>query len=254
MRGRRSGWRSRGECEGIRWRGACAGASSAPARAVSGLRPGTLRSPARSWLTEACSALSGTADALARKAEPAPDLEGQPDRPRKARPDAVRKTPQQSVERRAGLRYWPVISERSRRSTPTARRVRGAALPHQRLSAFCSPHFFRGAEKDKGDPAPSPNGRRSVGCLTIEPDDRSAMGHDARTAHSSFPSTREAGRGSPTKSAGRGVAQQGKTLSRLRFAQPLSRFAGEGKESDPTAPRSATPSIPCRPGFSAAAS
>jgi len=25
---------------------------------------------------------------------------------------------------------------------PTARRVMGAALPHQRLSAFCSPHFF----------------------------------------------------------------------------------------------------------------
>jgi hypothetical protein len=30
--------------------------------------------------------------------------------PQKARPDAVRKTPQQSAERRAGLRHWPVIS------------------------------------------------------------------------------------------------------------------------------------------------
>ena len=36
--------------------------------------------------------------------------------PLKARPAAVRTTPQQSAERRAGLRYWPVIFGRSRRS------------------------------------------------------------------------------------------------------------------------------------------
>src|SRR6185503_241629 len=30
----------------------------------------------------------------------------------------------------------------------------GAAYPHQRLSALCSPRFFLGAETDKGIPAP----------------------------------------------------------------------------------------------------
>jgi len=65
--------RSRGECEGIRLRGACAlglvtpalGRRRGSARRHYGLLPGA-------WLTEACSALSGAADALARKAEPAP--------------------------------------------------------------------------------------------------------------------------------------------------------------------------------------
>gem|GEM_PF-4846212 len=74
----------------------------------------------------------------------------------KARPDAVVRTPQQSVERRAGLRHWPVISERSRRSTRPRGGSRGAALPHQRLSALCSPHFFWGAEKRRRAPGAPP--------------------------------------------------------------------------------------------------
>ncbi len=51
------------------------------------------------------------------------------------------------------------------RSSPAIRRsVRsrdgppGAALPHQRLSALCSPHFFGGAEQGQGAPAPSQTG------------------------------------------------------------------------------------------------
>ncbi|MGB9369951.1 MAG: hypothetical protein WCE79_28495, partial [Xanthobacteraceae bacterium] len=41
---------------------------------------------------------------------------------------------------------------------PTARRTTGAALPHQRLSALCSPHLFEEEQKkDKGHPPP-PNG------------------------------------------------------------------------------------------------
>src|SRR5436305_1316203 len=39
----------------------------------------------------------------------------------------------------------------------TARRATGAALPHQRLSALCSPHFLKGAESDQRHPAPSMN-------------------------------------------------------------------------------------------------
>jgi hypothetical protein len=55
MRGRRCAKRSRsGRRKPQRLRGACASASSADARAASGLRPGTLRSPARSWLTGMC--------------------------------------------------------------------------------------------------------------------------------------------------------------------------------------------------------
>src|SRR5215213_843395 len=64
---------------------------------------------------------------------------------------------------------------RSRPSPPAIRRWTrprggsgGAAYPHQRLSAFCSPLFFREREKDKGVPGPPPTGRRSVGSLTIE--------------------------------------------------------------------------------------
>jgi hypothetical protein len=70
--------------------------------------------------------------------------------------------PRQSVERRAGLRHWPVISG-DPEMDPTARRVTGCGDPHQRLSALCSPHFFRGAETDKGHPAPHQTGRRSFG-------------------------------------------------------------------------------------------
>ena len=94
----------------------------------------------------------------------------------KARPAAVVRTPQQSVERRAGLRYWPVISERSRRSTRPRGGSRGAALPHQRLSALCSPPSrCRATEGKPGTAKPgysglarrsfSEGGRRSVGCL-----------------------------------------------------------------------------------------
>src|SRR3954464_6688128 len=90
-------------------------------RAASGLRPEVLWPPARSWLT------------AARKA------------PQKARPDAVRRTPQQSDERRAGGRIPPVISGDPEMDL-TARQVTGCGVPHQRLSALCSPHFFRGAE------------------------------------------------------------------------------------------------------------
>jgi hypothetical protein len=69
--------------------------------------------------------------------------------PRKARPAAVRKAPQQSAERRAGHRYWPVISG-GPEIDPTARRVTGAALPHQRLSALCSPQGEREIRKTPG--------------------------------------------------------------------------------------------------------
>ena len=71
----------------------------------------------------------------------------------KARPGAGVRTPQQSAERRAGPRHGPVISG-DPEIGPLARRATGCGVPHQRLSALCSPRFFKGAETDKGIPAP----------------------------------------------------------------------------------------------------
>src|SRR2546429_9904499 len=39
----------------------------------------------------------------------------------------------------------------------TARRATGAAYPHQRLSALCSPSFLRERRRDEGHPAPHAN-------------------------------------------------------------------------------------------------
>jgi hypothetical protein len=50
----------------------------------------------------------------------------------------------------------------------TARQLTGCGDPHQRLSALCSPLFFRGAEEDEGHPAPYANRAMTLGCLTIE--------------------------------------------------------------------------------------
>jgi hypothetical protein len=57
--------------------------------------------------------------------------------------------PQQSAERRAGGRIPPVISG-DPEIGPLARRTIGCGVPHQRLSALCSPLCSRGAEEDKG--------------------------------------------------------------------------------------------------------
>ena len=46
-------------------------------------------------------------------------------------------------------------------------RSSGAALPHQRLSALCSPHFS-GEQKETRGTRPLQPGWRSFGCLTIE--------------------------------------------------------------------------------------
>ena len=84
----------------------------------------------------------------------------------KARPDAGRRTPQQSAERRAGPRHGPVIFG-DPEIGPLARRTTGCGVPHQRLSALCSPHFSGSGNRRRG-PAASQPGRRSVGCSTIK--------------------------------------------------------------------------------------
>jgi hypothetical protein len=64
--------------------------------------------------------------------------------------------PQQGVERRAGLRYWPVIFG-DPKIGPLARRAIGCGVPHQRLSALCSPHFSGSGKQGEGHPAPHSN-------------------------------------------------------------------------------------------------
>src|SRR4051794_3347105 len=62
--------------------------------------------------------------------------------------------PQQSAERRPGGRIPPGISGDPEIGL-SARTATGAALPHQRLSALCSPSFLRASGKrDKGYPEP----------------------------------------------------------------------------------------------------
>ena len=117
------------------WGGARGRGSHPRTRAASGLRPGTLRSPARSWLT-----IEGTLCAVT-----------------KARPDAVRKTPQQSAERRAGLRHWPVISGVPEMG-PLARRATGRRGFRTSACRRSAPLFFFGERKtDEGHPEPHPN-------------------------------------------------------------------------------------------------
>ena len=51
----------------------------------------------------------------------------------------------------------------------SARQITGAALPHQRLSALCSPPSFEGSgNRRRGVRRPTTNRGRSVGCLTRE--------------------------------------------------------------------------------------
>src|SRR5215212_2280086 len=96
-------------------------------RAVSGLRPEVQRPPARSWLTGA-------------NAE-------------KARPDVVRKTPQQSVERRAGGRIPPAISGDPEIDL-AARQITGCGASAPAPVGALLPSFFAGVETDKGAPTP----------------------------------------------------------------------------------------------------
>jgi hypothetical protein len=138
-RGRRSGQRTRRRAPGeIRaFAGAAPGclASSAGTRAASGLRP------------EAISSCQELADR------------------RKCRESAARRRKEDTAaERREARRpaIRPVISERSRRSTLSRGGSPGVALPHQRLSALCSPHFFRERKRTKGIRLPLRTGRRRL--------------------------------------------------------------------------------------------
>src|SRR5947209_13844603 len=92
-------------------------ARTARARAASGLRPEVLRPPARSWLTAVGNTCATGESAARRRKENA------------------------AAERREGrlarVMGWAIFGDP--KIGPLVRRTTGAAYPHQRLSALCSP-------------------------------------------------------------------------------------------------------------------
>ena len=136
-------WPALGEIPGLGRCGARGRASQARTRAASGLRPGTLRSPARSWLTAA---------GLGLKARP-PAVES-----------AARRRTNAAVERREAR--WPasLAGDPWRpRDRPDRKAGHGCGVPHQRLSALCPPQ--RGAHGDDGVPRAAKN--RGGGALAF---------------------------------------------------------------------------------------
>ena len=117
-------------------------------RAAAGLRPEVLRPPARSWLTDGGHTFAPPSESAARR--------------RKEDAAAERRKARRPPLLAGDLRAFPEIG-------PTARRPPGAALPHQRLSALCSPLFSGGGQRTKGSPEPHPNRRRSVGYARVIP-------------------------------------------------------------------------------------
>jgi len=105
-------------------------------------------------------------------------LETRPDRRETRGPElrqrskGVCREPQQGAERRAGPRHGPVISGDPEMGA-TARRATGCGVPHQRLSALCSPRFFRGAEEGQRGTRPPRNGRAERWLARVIPAERS---------------------------------------------------------------------------------
>ena len=77
--------------------------------------------------------------------------------PAKARPDAGRRTPQQSAERRAGPRHGPVISG-DPEIGPLARRATGCGVSAPAPVGALLPSIFRERKQAKGHPPPLSNG------------------------------------------------------------------------------------------------
>ena len=122
--------------------------------------------------------------------------------PTKARPDAVRRTPQQSAERRAGLRHWPVIFG-DPKIGPLARRTIGCGASAPAPVGALLPSFFRERKWTKGHPPPP---QRVAERWLF--DNRIGAGRD-KPPHAFFPSPREGGEGWRAKRAGRGRPRRG---------------------------------------------
>ena len=133
-----------------RLRGACAGASSAPARAASGLRPGILRSPARSWLTWMCGPWPLRTLASGMGQIPGPGFKGATLHPRNARPDAVNLLPIVSVKARHGTSGQSPRWSAGRRAGPRS------------WAGDLRPNFRRSARPRGGPPGASVNRASAV--------------------------------------------------------------------------------------------
>src|ERR1051325_3373862 len=177
--------RSRSEMRrSIRLRGACGlGARPPRSRAASGLRPGTLRPPARSWLTLVVGSFAGhdARPGMGRYRSPA--LRELTHDPRKARPDAVN-LPRMSEQRLdTGLRANAAMERRKARRprygrSSLARTCRRWALSrdgprvrpdhaHQRLPALHLPSVL--SRMMKRDKAPARAPPQAGGAALAEP-------------------------------------------------------------------------------------
>jgi hypothetical protein len=79
-----------------------------------------------------------------------------------------RQMPQQSAERRAGLRHWPVISGGFRRWVRPRGGPPGAAASAPAPVGALHPSLFGKQKQTKGHPDPHPNRAITLGCLTSE--------------------------------------------------------------------------------------
>jgi hypothetical protein len=129
----RSGGRHRA-IPGLGRCGARAGASQAPSRAAPGLRPGSLRTPARSWLMRA-----GGTQVVPGETQ---------DRLRKARPGAGRRTPRGAPRGAAPFAKGRAVTRKGRQPFPKGAAWLGAA----RRSA---PLMLRGGRRKRAYPAPT---------------------------------------------------------------------------------------------------
>src|SRR6267142_2475747 len=122
------------------------GQAAAPAGVARNPALGRLRGSARAALGPLCKELAGLGQGrqcpTSQEARPGADAE----------PKVPLEKPRWSAERRSR----PASSAGDPGIGPTARRVTGAAFPHQRLSALCPPRF-RGANWDTGVPRAAKN-------------------------------------------------------------------------------------------------
>ena len=138
------------------WCGARGRGSQPRTRAASGLRPGTLRSPARSWLTIGGHVAHIDESAARRRKENAAAERRKARRPASWAGDL----------RRSGDRSARETDHRVRRSAPAPV---GALLPS----------FSRERKRTKGTRRPAQTGRWCFGCLTTETDCRAGKARRA---------------------------------------------------------------------------
>ncbi|MEA2873776.1 MAG: hypothetical protein QOH67_3752 [Hyphomicrobiales bacterium] len=180
---------------GLRRCGARGRGSQPRTRAASGLRPEALRPPARSWLTT-----GGHVCAAARKRGPAQQGKRRDGAPEGAPAPVWAGCLRPNFRRQARPRGGP----------PGASVNRASAVQRS------IPLTFLGGDEPRRSPRATTSGRRSVGCLTIESDDRASRATDVRVAcaASSLPVWEGRRTGAWIEEGGRGAPELERAMRR----------------------------------------